>query len=428
MELRKKIFSVSLSDDYRHKILNLLGIKIKTSTKQKITNKDRKEYVDYVLNHSLDKSKFVPETDKPYNGNAPVKLVSWYLPQYHDFDVNLKWFGRGFSEWSNTSKAVPQFTGHWQPHVPIDVGFYNLETPAIMKRQIELAKKYGVYGFGFYYYWFSGQKVMEKPLENFLKDKSLDMPFFLFWANENWTRLWGGGGLHEVLFEQKLLDDDDEKFMADALPYMKDDRYIKIDNKPVLVIYQPNIFDNKKYLRFVERINEIARENGFDGIYLMATFTRDFNNCLEEYRTKHNMDAIFEFIPRGFTNKIGVTFKKIMNNNFKGIVYDIDTWIKEKKYFYKTDCKKLFKGVFPNWDNTARKCDIGCFIIQNTVENYKTWLKDIINWTKENHKESERFVFINAWNEWAEGAHLEPDQKHGYAYLQATKEALEECE
>ena len=269
---------------------------------------------------------------------------------------------------------------------------------------------------------------MEKPLENFLKDKSLDMPFFMFWANEHWTKLWGDGEMNKILFKQELLENDDEKFMNDILPYMKDDRYIKIDNKPVLVIYQTEIFEHDRYLKFVDKINQIAKENGFNGIYLMTPVRSKMINDIESHRQKYRLDAIFEFAPMGFFDIFKRIPKKIMNKNFKGSIFDIKDFVKNKKYFYKTNCTKLLKGCFPTWDNTARKCYNGCYIMENSPQNYKIWLKDLIKWTKENHNTNEQFVFVNAWNEWAEGAHLEPDQKYGYAYLQATKEALEECE
>lgn len=422
----KKLFSITSSYDKRYRIIYLLGLKF-CFDKLKITSGDKEKYLDYVMNHNLDKSFFVHESKETHKNNSSVKLISWYLPQFHDFNENVKWFGKGFSEWSNTSKTVPQYTGHWQPHIPIDVGFYNLETTSVMKRQIELAKQYGIYGFGFYYYWFSGKKLMEKPIQNFLADKSLDMPFFFFWANEHWTKLWGDGQMNKILFKQELLDGDDEKFMTDILPYMKDERYIKINNKPVLVIYHTEIYEYERYIKFVNKINEIAKQNGFNGIYLMTPIRAEMDkNHLNKVLDKYRLDALFEFVPMGFRDLFTRIPKKIMNKKFDGAVFNVEKFIKNKSYFYNTDCKKLFKGCFSAWDNTARKCYNGASIFPNTPDNYKIWLKDIITWTKEKYPENEQFVFINAWNEWAEGAHLEPDNKYGYAYLQVTKEALEE--
>lgn len=425
----EKIFSIKNASDNFHKVITFCGIRIKY--KKILYDKNYKRYTQYVLNSQLDKSKFVPLSEKNYMFKEETpKLISFYLPQFHDFDENVKWFGRGFSEWSNTSKTPPQYVGHWQPHIPIDVGYYNLETNRTIKRQIELAKKYGIYGFCFYYYWFSGKKIMEKPINNFLQDKSLNMPFFLFWANENWTMLWDNGNYNEVLYEQKIEKDDAEKFMNDALPFMKDKRYIKINNKPILIIYDPHKYPYDKYIEFIDKIQLIAKQNGFDGLYLMTTSARA-NKYKENYHSfleKYKLEALFEFFPQGITHMKDIYKKeKIINPLYRAKFFDTNKLINEKKYMY--DCNaNLFKCCFPNWDNTSRKCYNGAFVFQTEPHNYKKWLTDLLLWTKNNKKRNEQFVFINAWNEWAEGAHLEPDQKYGYAYLQATFDALKDFE
>ena len=421
-----KLLTCTESENGKHMVYSFMGIKLKI--RRKPNNSDKQKYLNYVLNHQLDKSDFVPKTDDKhvFQNNMP-KLLAFYLPQFHDFEENVKWFGPGFSEWSNAAKAVPQYIGHYQPHIPIDVGFYNLESPSVMKRQIELAKQYGIYGFCFYYYWFSGQKVMEKPLENFLNDKSFDMPFFLFWANEDWTMRWDNGNEKEVLHKQEMHDNDAQKFMHDCLPYMKDSRYIKIDNKPLLVIYELTRYPYEKYLQFVEEIRKIAVENGFDGLYLLSTIKNDVDIYnLKAVTDTYKLNGMLEFFPQGVLPFMEPAYKKIMNPQFKGNIWDVKKFLGEKQYFYPNNAN-IFKGCFTHWDNTARKCYNYADIYETTPQDYKKWLIDIINWTKKNKPQNEQFVFINAWNEWAEGAHLEPDQKYGYAYLQATKEALEEA-
>lgn len=425
----QNIFSVKneISSNRKRKVVTILGIKLKIRMNLKPV--DYKKFAEYVLNNQLDNSNFVSITDKPYSWKSNTKLISFYLPQFHRFPENDNWFGRGFSEWSNVTKAVPQYVGHYQPHLPIDVAFYNLETTDPMKRQIELAKMYGIYGFSFYYYWFSGKKIMEKPIQKFLEDKSLNIPFFFFWANEPWTRLWGSGEPDEILYEQKLIDGDSKKFMDDILPYMKDERYIKLNNKPLLIIYKPNNYAPEIFARFIKEIRAIAKENGFNDLYIMTQRTFEMNKKHLKKELKENLfDAIMEFIPGNLNEKeFDKKSEKVINSKFKGTCYNVKKYINEKKYLFETDCK-LYKGIFTHWDNTARKCYTGSRIFATTPKLYKTWLKDIINWTKEHNDDNEQFVFINAWNEWAEGAHLEPDQKYGYAYLQATKEALEETE
>lgn len=383
--------------------------------------KKNNDYIDYVLNNQLDKSSFVALSKESYKRKEDdVKLISFYLPQYYATEENDKWFGKGFTEWTNVTKAVPQYVGHWQPHLPIDMGFYSLDNLNVIKRQVELAKQYGIYGFGFYYYWIDGKKLLEKPLEKFLADKSIDMPFFLFWDSGNWTKLWGGGEISEVLFKQEIKEDSAKRFMDDLLPYLKDERYIKINNKPIFVISSPTNLGSEKCVQFIKEIRQIAKENGFDDLFLMSLRGNVNHYDIENF----GFDSMLEFFPCGIEDLIDKKNEKIVNDKFVGECFNVEKFIKNKKYLYKSKCP-VFKGCFPNWDNTARKCYQGAKIYQNTPENYKKWLSDLMKWTKENKDKNEQFVFINAWNEWAEGAHLEPDQKYGYAFLQATKEALE---
>ena len=423
--LLSKLYSVKyLNNDKNNiKIYKILGIKIKIRPKrEKVNLKDKNLFLDYILNQQLDNSKFVDETEKSHDFKEDdVKLISFYLPQYHAIPENDKWFQKGFTEWFNVTKATPQYINHWQPHLPIDVGFYQLDNLQVLKRQIELAKKYGIAGFCFYYYWFNGQKLLEKPLEKLLADTSLNMPFCLFWDSSHWTKTWNGGDDKEVMYEQKIEDDTAIRFMDDFLKYAKDQRYIKIDNKPIFVISSPKTFEKEKIKNFIKEIRNIAKQNGFEDLYLMSVRGNINSAEIQEL----GFDAMLEFFPCGIDDLVTVKKEKFVNPKFSGLAYDMEKFVKEKRYLYNANCK-TFKNCFPNWDNTARKCYKKARIFENTPENYKKWLKDIIFWTKENHTKNEQIVFINAWNEWAEGAHLEPDQKYGYAYLQATKEALEE--
>ena len=218
-----------------------------------------------------DRSHFVPFTDCPYQRQeGDVKIFAYYLTQFHAILENDNAHGKGFTEWTNVASAVPQFVGHYQPKIPYDLGFYNLLMPGVMERQVEIAKAYGIYGFCFYYYWFSGRKVLEKPLEYWLAHKEIDFHYHFCWANENWSKLWDGGD-QELILEQKLQDGDAERFFNDILPYFKDERYEKIDNKPILAIYTPQKFDEKKIKSFMKEIDRLAHEHGFDGIYFLAT-------------------------------------------------------------------------------------------------------------------------------------------------------------
>jgi hypothetical protein len=379
-----------------------------------------RQYQNYILNHQLDKKDFVPITDEGYKGKAPKKLVAFYLPQYYQIPQNNEWFGRGFTEWSNAAKAVPQFIGHWQPHLPIDVGFYDLETTHTMQRQIELAKLYGIHGFCFYYYWFSGgSKIMEKPINNWLNDTSLDHPFMFFWANEDWTNTWGAqADIGTKTYSAKMKPEDVEKFVSDILPFLKDKRYITIDGRPHIIIYQAK---KDPYLpEFIEKIGVLIEKNGIKKPYISLVFPDDFDKDFSPHN--YGADAAVEFgahlkvmpeaVPTLKTNK------KLMNPLAKVVEYDMDKFINEEASLYQTNYP-VHKGVMTHFDNTARKIYRGAEIFSISPALYQKWLSQQIKISETDQ------VFITAWNEWAEGMHLEPDQKYGYAYLQATKNALE---
>ena len=357
---------------------------------------------------------------------SKTKVVAFYLPQFHQTKENNEWHGMGFTDWINTVKTIPQFVGHNQPQIPYDVGFYDLSSEKVMYRQIELAKNYGIFGFCFHYYWFSGKRLLEKPIFNWLNNKELDFPFCLCWANENWSKLWDGGN-KELLIKQEIKYGDKEKFLQDILPFFKDERYIKIDNKPLLVIYKIECVEEDALKDLISYLRTEITKYGFDGIYLLTTNKFIYDSMLPDKAKEIGFDATMEFPPHGVSTE-GAKIKnkkfKIPNRNFKGSLIDMHKVIKEK--LYTTNAK--FKCVFPSWDNSPRKTQTGCIVMQTETEDYKQWLYDSIKQTKENNSNSEQIVFINAWNEWAEGAHLEPDIKSGYTNLQATREVLEQFE
>lgn len=384
------------------------------------------KHLNWILENNINtKKEYMLEIKESVNiNNIDTKLIAFYLPQFYENEVNNKYFGKGFMEWYNVTKAIPQFTGHYQPHLPIDVGFYNLSHDDIMYRQIELAKKYGIYGFCFYYYWFSGERLLEKPLDNFLNNKDLNMPFCLFWANETWTNLWGDGNERKIIKEQKLRDDDDEKFVTDILKYFNDQRYIKIDNKPLLIIYRSQIFKFERFQKFIKHLRTEVKNAGYKDVNILLT-DADIGSITN--MAQYNIDGIVEFTHRDISHNAPNLdmHDKFLNPNFKGCIYDIEKAL-NKKYHLISHNYEIYKSITCGWDNTPRKAYSGAMIFHMNPSIYKKWMKDIIMWTKNNRKPEEQFVFIDSWNEWAEGAHLEPDQHYGYAYLQATKEALEE--
>ena len=361
---------------------------------------------DYV---KLNESKFELTEDD-------IKLIAYYLPQFHPFPENDQWWGKGFTEWTNVTKAVPQFVGHYQPHLPDELGFYDLRLKEVMERQIELAKMYGVYGFCFHHYWFGGKRLMEKPVDLLLNNKDLDIPFCLCWANENWTRRWDGLE-NDVLIAQKHSPEDDIEFIKDLSRYLKDDRYIKIDGKPLVVIYRIELLPNPK--ETIKRWREYCKGIGFEDIFLVGAQTFGF-----EDPTLYGLDAAVEFPPHKIPGCPQINNEiEFINKKFTGLVYDYEKMVLNKGYL--NDVKySLFKTIMPSWDNTARKPNNSHIFKNATPELYSEWLKDVILHTKNNNKDNEQFVFINAWNEWAEGAHLEPDRKYGYAYLEKTRDTI----
>ncbi len=388
------------------------------------TKDDKKAYVEFIESSILRKSEeFIGFDEQGYQKKeGDTKVIAWYLPQFHQMEINNKFHGQGFTEWTNTSRAIPLFTGHYQPHIPYDVGYYDLLNLDTFKRQIYLAKHYGIYGFCMHYYWFSGQRIMEKPLELFLEHKELDMPFCLDWATENWTALWDGGD-QEVMLEQNLMEDDDWKFMRDILPYMSDPRYIKIHGKPVLVIYRINIFERRRFRKLLHNFREIARNNGFPDLYIMVTNAFDFKEDSAEW----GADALVEFPPH-IVQSLMEKYRPegYLNPYFNGRILDASSFIKHHRYMLKHNGQPYFRTALVSWDNAARKSISKGFIMQGlTPKTFRQWMRDIVMESKQIHTEEENIVFVNAWNEWAEGAHLEPDMKYGYAWLQEVKNVLE---
>jgi glycosyltransferase involved in cell wall biosynthesis len=351
----------------------------------------------------------LPETD--------IKLIAFYLPQFHPIPENDLWWGKGFTEWTNVTKTVPQFTGHYQPRLPDGLGFYDLTNPDIQKRQIELAKHYGLSGFCFHYYWFNGKRLLEKPLNNYIEHIEFDFPFCICWANENWTRRWDGME-HEVLMAQEHSSANNTRFIDDLFPLLQDPRYIKIEGKPLIIIYRAMLLPDVK--KMVNEWREYCRGKGIIDLYIIAASTFGFNEDPQRY----GIDAIVEFPPHFMPGCPDITGKfTIMNEKFDGQIWDYEQFVKSKNYLGNVPYT-LYKGICPGWDNTARKPNNPTIYHGANPKLYGEWLSDLIMWTRKVHKQDERFIFINAWNEWAEGAYLEPDRKYGFGYLEATRDAL----
>lgn len=356
------------------------------------------------------------------------RVIAFYLPQYHPFPENDEWWGKGFTEWTNVVRAKPLFRGHYQPHLPADLGFYDLRVPEVREQQAEMAERYGIDGFCYYHYWFNGHQLMQRPLQEVLSLKKPDFPFMLCWANENWTRAWDGGKEH-VLIKQVYNQDDDRKHIQYLLDNVFiDSRYIKVDGKPVFCVYRSMLFPDMR-----ETIN-LWREEGLKrGVELYLCRVESFN-CAGEQYLKDGFDAAIEFQPftpymerfikeRNPIDKFAYNLNRKLFNRCKKRKIDYADYV---EYIGKLPVPdyKLYPCVTPMWDNTSRRKQRMFILSDSTPEKYGNWLSTVMK--KFNpFSEQENFVFINAWNEWAEGNHLEPDAKWGHQYLEETKKAIE---
>ncbi|CAD5931909.1 glycoside hydrolase family 99-like domain-containing protein [Planktothrix agardhii] len=345
-----------------------------------------------------------------------VRLIAFYLPQYYPIPENDEWWGKGFTEWTNVTKAQPLFEGHYQPHLPADLGFYDLRLPEVREAQAQLARQYGIYGFCYYYYWFGGKRLLDRPLDEMLESKKPDFPFCLCWANENWSRRWDGSE-SDILIAQEHSEENNQAFAESVIPYFLDERYIRINGKPLLIIYRANILPDVQ--KTVQQWREVFIQNGVGEVYLCAVIGFGWQDAISS-----GFDAEVEFPPNTNIQKDEMATSELTSDNFCGKIYDYQSFALNHVKQPLLE-KTRFLSVMLSWDNTARKGK-NAHIYQNfSLENYEFWLQSNIQKTKINYSGNERLVFINAWNEWAEGTHLEPDQKYGHSYLESTQKSLE---
>jgi len=345
-----------------------------------------------------------------------AKAIAFYLPQFYAFEENDLWWGKGFTEWRNVSRGAPRFAGHYQPRIPRDLGFYTLNDAQVLRQQCELARTNGVDAFCFYYYWFDGKRLMDKPLDMFI-EQAMPQDFCIMWANENWTRTWDGFD-SEVLIEQNYHQADEEAFIADTAAYMANPRYLHVNERPLFILYRPGLLPKAKQTlaRWRRMWTEVL---GIEPWILMVQGFDDMDP--REYA----LDGAVEFPP----HKVSVDTTDINSEltifdpEFEGHVRRYEDVINNS---LNEDCPlfPLIKTVSPHWDNDARREGRGLTLHGSTPELYRRWLEGAIDHAVAEPFQGEPLVFINAWNEWAEGAYLEPDVHYGHAYLNATQNAL----
>jgi hypothetical protein len=345
-----------------------------------------------------------------------AKLLAFYLPQFHAIPENDRWWGPGFSEWRNVARGIPRFPGHYQPRLPRDLGFYDLRNIETIRRQVELAGQAGVHGFAFYYYSFNGRRLLESPLEAFLGDPTIQFPFCAAWANENWTRRWDGLD-EEILIRQDYDPADDEKLIDDLQRHFDDSRYIRIQGRPLLLVYRFDVVPDAPATvgRWLERWRERHDEDPL--IFMVQSFDDDPRG--------YGADGAIEFPPQrvaSWDNSINPQLH-FFDPSFSGHVLEYER-VARDAISRPVPPYPLVRGVCPSWDNDARRQGGGTVLHGSRPAGYERWLSAAIDAAAENPVLGERMVFLNAWNEWAEGAYLEPDLHYGAAYLNATARAV----
>jgi hypothetical protein len=383
----------------------------------------------------MDNSRQCP-SHSDLQGNI-IRAIAFYLPQFHPIPENDEWWGKGFTEWTNVVKARPRFPGHYQPHMPADLGFYDLRLPEVRAAQAELAARYGLYGFCFYHYWFNGRPILERPVNEIWKSGQPDFPFCLCWANENWTRCWDGRN-EQVLLEQSYSTADDLAHIQSLIPLFLDSRYICVAGRPLFLVYRASQFPEPK--RTTDIWRREAERAGLKGLFLVCVESLG-DECDDPRET--GFDSSLQFQPRwSLVTNARIPRRKWWHRRKLGTV--------EPGYSENLLCdyKGLVKNalaiappmypcipcVCPGWDNSPRRKEGAIILVNSTPEDYEQWLRYVVRMRRKRMQPNEdteisadSLVFINAWNEWAEGNHLEPCQKWGHKYLEATQRALESC-
>lgn len=365
------------------------------------------------------------------------KVLAIYLPQFHSIPENDEWWGKGFTEWTNVRRGRAFYPGHYQPREPLNDDYYNLADLRVLEKHTRMARKAGISGFCFYHYYFEGKTLLEKPIEEYRDNSREDFPYCLIWANQSWARTWyrAEAGSKTLLKQSYGYREAWEKHFFYLLKFFQDKRYIKINNKPVYIIYLPQDIHFRK--RMFEVWEKLAIESGFSGIYLIAMNT---------YYGKDNgfpYDAYMEFEPM-CTLRNDNSWRKVLQTWKEGRLADrrltgksLRNWAYAQNAFsYSYLCRRImdkgkkadqktYLGFFAGWDNTARKDEAGLIVGGSSPKKFRKYMEYLL---KLSEKQGKEFIFLNAWNEWSEGAYIEPDKKYGYAYLKMLKKTVQQYE
>ena len=371
-----------------------------------------------------------------------MKVIAFYLPQYYAFPENDKWWGKGFTEWTNVRKSKPLYKGHWQPTVPLNGNYYSLEDIETMKWQAGLAREYGIYGFCFYHYWFGkNRKLMEKPVEQYLAHPEIDFPYCLCWANHNWSRTWVGGE-KDILMDVYYGDEQEwEQHFQYLLPYLKDTRYIRIDGKPVLVIYQPQMIPCRAEM--IGYLQKRSTEEGLPGLTIVSQALFQTGDPEQygdiDYRIQYepnnarimawgNKWNALKTCPSFLTDLVLYKLKGMIKQGTHGKLCKYRTYSYDAIWQYmlrkKNNDAKAIAGAFVKCDVTPRRQERALIYKGATPEKFGQYMKRLVRKVREQYRQ--QIIFVSAWNEWGEGMYLEPDEQTGYAYLEGVKNAVQE--
>jgi len=344
-----------------------------------------------------------------------LRAIAFYLPQFHPIPENDLWWGAGFTEWTNVRRAEPNFEGHDEPRVPSELGYYDLRDPKILSQQSFLAHEHGIYAFCYYYYWFDGKRLLDRPIEEMRVSGQPDFPYCLCWANENWTRSWDGAD-HEILIANVASRENDARLIRDLLPHFRDPRYVRVGGRPLFLVYRIGTLPDAAATTALWR--DICMREGVGEIYLCAVNSHDTGSPVAA-----GFDPPVLFPPHGVRTQAINEHVDVVNPNFRGQIIDYRQYVVDTLAAEQPDCR-FHPTVMPGWDNTARRRDDALTFIHASPEIYEVWLEETAARVMRDNPPGERLVFINAWNEWAEAAYLEPDARYGRQYLLATRRAL----
>lgn len=378
-----------------------------------------------------------------------ARVIAYYLPQFHPIPENDKFWGKGFTEWTNVAKAKPLFKGHYQPRIPADLGFYDLRLPEVREQQAQMAREVGIEGFCYWHYWFgNGKRLLQRPFNEVLQSGKPDFPFCLAWANHSWkTSTWENGGKDRMIVEQRYLGEEDYTLhFQEVLPAFRDKRYITIEGKPLFAIFDPYNF--RDVSNFIKAWQRLAKENGLKGIYFIAmsnstsTLQRNADGTLKRvapnlqsservYNDLLNLgfDGINSFgksrAEMLYMGKYARIAKKLLHQYLPFLPTHCINYEKITQHFFAPEdsWQNVYPSIFPQWDRTPRAGNSEGVYVNATPTTFKKHIQNALNVIKNKDMEH-RILFLRAWNEWGEGNYVEPDLKYGHAFLDAIKEAI----